>query len=144
MRQLVAIILSLALTSTGVSRDKEPIRISDGWGVTRLYGNLAPRETYDAKVDDAFEFLVEEVPFQELAAERGAVKSWWGADGQRPPLVIKRINFRIGGHPVIFPPEAYADLGDIVYPPRLSIQQRGQELHLFVSASDAAAGYTAT
>jgi hypothetical protein len=30
------------------------------------------------------------------------------------------------------------------YPPRLRLEQHGRELHLFLSASDAAAGYTAT
>ncbi len=144
MRAMLITVLTICLAAGALARDKEPIRITEGWGVTRLYGNVAPREIYDAKADDAFEFLVEEVPFQEVATERTSVKSWWGADGQRPPLVVKRITFRIGGQAVVFPPEAYADLGDMIYPPRLSVQQRGPELHLFLSASDAHAGYTAT
>src|SRR3989442_3519935 len=110
---IVFTVATVLFGSAALAENKEPIRLTEGWGVTRLYGNLAPRELYDEKADDAFEFLVEEVPFEQVAADRSSVKSWWGADGQRPPLVVKRITFRIGGRDVIFPREAYADLGDI-------------------------------
>ena len=87
---------------------------------------------------------MEEVPAQELANQRASVKTWWGADGPRPPLLVKRISFKIGGRSVAFPLRAYADLGDMFYPPRLVLEQHDGDLHLFLSASDAAAGYTAT
>ncbi len=141
---IVFTVATVLFSSAALAENKEPIRLTEGWGVTRLYGNVAPREVYDEKADDAFEFLVEEVPFEEVAADRSSVKSWWGADGQRPPLVVKRITFRIGGRDVIFPREAYADLGDMAYPPRLRVEQHGRDLHLSLSASDAHAGYTAT
>jgi len=144
MRSVLLITGTVLLALAVLAENKEPIRLTEGWGVTRLYGNLAPREVYDEKADDAFEFLVEEVPFEEVAADRSSVKSWWGADGQRPPLVVKRVTFRIGGRDVIFPREAYADLGDMAYPPRLRVEQHGRDFHLLLSASDAHAGYTAT
>src|SRR2546430_13710339 len=106
MRSVLLITGTVLLALAVLSENKEPIRLTEGWGVTRLYGNLAPREVYDEKADDAFEFLVEEVPFEEVAADRSSVKSWWGADGQRPPLVVKRVTFRIGGPGVDSSPAA--------------------------------------
>jgi hypothetical protein len=144
MRPLLVILGCLFTTILASAAEKEPIRITDGWGVARLYGNVGARETYDAKADDAFEFIVEEAPAQELANQRASVKKWWGADGPRPPLLVKRISFKIGAWSVAFPLRAYADLGDMVYPPRLVLEQHDGDLHLFLCASDAAAGYTAT
>ena len=144
MRLPLVILAGLFTAALAFAAEKEPIRLTDGWGVARLYGNVGSRETYDAKADDAFEFIVEEVPAREVAQQRTSVKRWWGADGPRPPLLVKRISFQIGGRSVVFPLQAYADLGDMFYPPRLSLERHGRELHLFLSASDAAAGYTAT
>jgi hypothetical protein len=144
MRLLLVVLGGVFTAGLAFAAHKEPIRITDGWGVARLYGNVSSREIYDAKADDAFEFIVEEVPAQELARERASIKTWWGADGPKPPLLVKRVSFHIGGRSVAFPLRAYADLGDMFYPPRLRLEQHGRELRLFLSASDAAAGYTAT
>jgi len=131
MRALLLILGCLFATVLAFAAEKEPIRITDGWGVARLYGNVGSREIYHAKADDAFEFIVEEVPARELEQQRASVKTWWGADGPRPPLLVKRISFHIGGRSVAFPLQAYADLGDMFYPPRLRLEQHGRELHLF-------------
>jgi hypothetical protein len=144
MRLLLTTVVGLSTMIFAFAVDKELIRLTDGWGVVRLYGNVGVREIYDSKAEDAFEFIVEEVPAQQLVHERAVVKRWWGADGPIPPLLVKRISFEIGGREVRFPPQAYEDLGDMFYPPRLRLQQHGHELHLFMSASDAHAGYTAT
>ncbi|PYL10522.1 MAG: hypothetical protein DME33_00655 [Verrucomicrobia bacterium] len=102
MRRMFVILGCVFTTIPALAAEKEPIRIIDGWGVARLYGNVAARETYDAKAADAFEFIVEEVPAQELANQRASVKRWWGADGPKPPLLVKRISFKIGGLPSHF------------------------------------------
>lgn len=143
MRVLAIILSALLLSRAPAAERKEPIRITENWGVTRLYGNIAPRRIYDPKAADAFEILVEEVPFQEISGQRQSVKSWWGVDGGEPPLVIKRIVFRIAEKVVSIPPAAYVDLGDIAFPARLQLEQRGRELHFFLSGGDAAGSYTA-
>jgi hypothetical protein len=83
------------------------------------------------------------VPFKEIPNDRQSVKNWWGVDGGTPPLVVKRIEFRVANKEIPIPLAAYVDFGDIGFPPQMQLQRRGRTLHLSVTAGDAAGSYIA-